>query len=1112
MTLKNAIGLLLIVMLTSLGALDAQAEEYFVSKRGDDANDGLRRDAAFQTIQQGVNALAPGDTLTIAPGEYFEQVSCDDLGHDASETTIRAAIPGTVVLRGDRPAPKFEKVEGYRYVYAADFSRNVEAANELDTLSVLQTVPNIPELEFNSGRFYHDQETGKLYISTSDLRAPEAHRYTVSVLEGRAGLFLQRPRRVVVDGLAVTGFHNDTPMSRLPDGNSDSDRSTWGIFLARADRCVIRNATAWLNTGGIVIRSHRDLEEAGRNLIENCMAYGNGPRHGIMTYHPNQDTVRDSVSFLNRVAGIQFYLGGGDTSRMVDNLAWGNGSFDFKLKAGGSRPHAAERAVGPGQWAPESRSDRVVDSLIGAIADGADHFRNNIRLDQQADLDLNQAFADPVNHDYRLQATSPLRGSAPDGGDPGPFPYKPNIYYVSPDGNDSADGLSVSNAWRTLTRTASELDSGDTLYLETGLYSTGLEITTSADSDAAPTRIRGRGTGQAVIQGPVRIAQGSHIEFERVNFTDRVTVQDSADVQFKNCQFLGSNIALQASEADGLRVTQSVFTGFETTALDLAGSSDVFLSGNIFDNLQGFAVRTAATDTIYYSDYNSYRDADAAWQIGGAPQSLAALQPGIGQYSQTLTPEFRINNGKVELRNPLAFALGGPHGQSFGVQLWQRQIKGVRDLRIDGPTVHSTTATTANLEWWSSHPAVFRVHWGLTAKMQNSRTLTSVGAYHPAQPLESYNTFSLSGLNPNTTYHFRIEFVSFVDDDSRANIAGLDDQPISFTTKSNDPEPRTLHVSPDGDNGNTGLSRSDAWRTISRAADEVRPGDTVLIGGGTYHERVRIRVTGAKGAPITFKAHPGEKVVLDGADQSLQTAFTVFNNKDYLNFDGLYTREYTRGLKGNLRVGVFGLMRSDHIRITRVFHDGRQGGYAPELVTASSVNDLLIKNCVVIRTWDNIGLGDVSNVRIENNVLVLPLIRAIPGGGENIQVRNNIITDNLEAKRGSFLVRSGMRLENNCFFLRWPESERSVFGRGEASLADYNTEHDLDQGNTAADPQFAGIQSDDHGRAYFGGGMVRKFEDFPDLFATNPTLTEGGIGLIRSDFEDFHFHDSANGD
>ena len=137
MPANTPIDLLLIALFACLCTVEAHTAEYFVSKQGDDTNDGRRPENAFLTIQRGVAALAPGDTLTVGPGEYRETVVRKDLGDETARTTIRAEIPGTAVLRGDVAAPAFRKLEGYRYVYAADFPQPVQAVNEVDTLSVL---------------------------------------------------------------------------------------------------------------------------------------------------------------------------------------------------------------------------------------------------------------------------------------------------------------------------------------------------------------------------------------------------------------------------------------------------------------------------------------------------------------------------------------------------------------------------------------------------------------------------------------------------------------------------------------------------------------------------------------------------------------------------------------------------------------------------------------------------------------------------------------------------------------------------------------------------------------------------------------------------------------
>lgn len=58
------------------------------------------------------------------------------------------------------------------------------------------------------------------------------------------------------------------------------------------------------------------------------------------------------------------------------------------------------------------------------------------------------------------------------------------------------------------------------------------------------------------------------------------------------------------------------------------------------------------------------------------------------------------------------------------------------------------------------------------------------------------------------------------------------------------------------------------WKTISRAAaaEELRPGDTVVIRSGVYREHVGVEVCGTRDQPITFTAAPGARVVIKGSE------------------------------------------------------------------------------------------------------------------------------------------------------------------------------------------------------------------------------------------------------
>ena len=121
--------LLLILISTTV-----HATEFFVNKEGVDSNAGTSRDSAFVTIQKGVDALQPGDTLTIGRGEYAEAVARKGLGSAEAVTVIRAEMRGTVLLRGDVDAPVFKPVPGTRQTFVADFKGDVQAVYEVDTL------------------------------------------------------------------------------------------------------------------------------------------------------------------------------------------------------------------------------------------------------------------------------------------------------------------------------------------------------------------------------------------------------------------------------------------------------------------------------------------------------------------------------------------------------------------------------------------------------------------------------------------------------------------------------------------------------------------------------------------------------------------------------------------------------------------------------------------------------------------------------------------------------------------------------------------------------------------------------------------------------------------
>ncbi|MFA7159347.1 MAG: hypothetical protein WC299_08590 [Kiritimatiellia bacterium] len=1127
-------------------SVSARAAEYFVGQQGDDANTGLSREKSFLTIQKGVEALRPGDTLTIAPGEYPGNVHRDGLGTNTAVTTIRAEIPGTVILRGDIPVDGFRKTDGSRFTYVAQLActGKVVAVNELDTLKVFDKMPNAAELDFIPGVFFHDQAAGKLYISTSDMQPVEKHRYTAAVI-GTHGLYLKNPQRVVVEGLAVTGFNagNEFHYSWGTLGG------VWGIFIFNGKSCVIRDCRAWLNGWGIGLNSGAVC--SGDNVIERCVAWANrskfwsGDMGGLTGFAVRRDVVRDSTSFMNGMYGINIYGTGTDggtygdwqvpgnepenKSRLVNNLAWGNPSSDFKIKTGVAYFHTVERGIGLGAWSV--RSNNISDSIVGR---GHGVPSDSILLPDN--LDPASEFADPLNHDYRLQATSRFRGAAPDGKDQGPCEFDGNVFFVWPGGRDSADGLSVSNAWRSLARAASGLKPGDTLYIAPGNYAAWQDFSLKGEA-GKPIRIRGRGRDLAVIPGRWLAEECAHVEFERLCFREDAKIKKAENVVFNNCQFQSPATGLQVERAAGLRVTHCVFTGFqesglmigappdqksmsdklryilkhETTTATLSGSSGVYLGGNLIDNAKGAGLWLDGRGAVLYSDYNIYRNPSGAWKIGPGFVPADEVRQSHEKHSRSLQPEFASESGIWGLKNPELFAAAGPCGRPAGMYRNEKSAGPVLAL-ADRPLVHSLSATTADIEWMTTLPATCELVWGEK----------SSGGVTNLFDVNYFGSYSLTGLKPGQTYHFKIKSLRVpraMEEKLGASKVELAGEILELTTRKENPGPLTYYVATNGNDSGSGLSRQNAWKTIRHAAGKVRPGDTVLVAGGTYRERVRIRVTGETNAPITFKCAPGEKVVMDGGQKGLEQCF-VAAGKKHLHFDGFYFRDFNMDSPegvDSMSAGEFNLYRCEDVAVTRCFSDGRSG-YTAVTLSAFYVKDLLVKNCVSInKMGGSMYFWRCPDLRVENTVFASPMIASFIHRNEKEQkalMENCIFTDMLAKKAAlnigllccdghidSFLMR------NNCYVLRdcIPVEKRALIGKATiGELGKYIVDPVFADPLFAGDPVVAGLSTNTAG---FPPDRIFKITklDFNSYFATSPELVRRGIGLQPEAFKDFNF-------
>ncbi len=844
---------------------------------------------------------------------------------------------------------------------------------------------------------------------------------------------------------------------------------------------------------------------------------------GITVFNARRDTIHGSTAYLNGMYGINIYGTGGappglddggndekHKSMLEHNYAWGNETADIKIKTGYVYHHIAKNCVAPGLWSVTN----ITHGTIGRSTGGKKPEPNNdVLLNDEPGLDSQAEFADPDNHDYRLQATSRFRGAGIDGADRGAFTYQPNIFYVRTDGDDQADGQSIAKAWKTLGRAVQNRQAGDTIYLEPGEYRDDLEIHAVGQADKAVT-LRGRGHEPVHIRGPVRIVGSSHLRLERLVFQSSVKIENGIDIAFEHCELRVPSLSLMVTGVRGLTVSHCAFSSAEQAPIVIRDSEKVDLSGNWFHNDRGPALQLTDIQQIRYANYNGFSDVTRVWDVNGKPWTLAEVQQLHEQYSRKV-PFTAESSDRSAGAQPLPQrAAGGPFGKPLGPYR-DKPLRKVLRLVVQ-PKVHSVSATTANLEWATSLPATCLLTWGDTPACEQTIPFN----------VNCFGTFSLTGLKPGQTYFFRIKSIETPRDilpKTEFQSVTLVDEPIRFTTRQQNLAPRTYFVATDGDDSHSGSDRQHAWRSIRHAAMNVNVGDTVLIAGGQYFERVRLRATGEAGRPITFKAIPGDRVELNGNDMTLNSGF-VAGGKSHLRFDGFYFTKFNLFPNDSwslLNNGEFQLYVGRDIQITRCFSEGR-GGYSANPVSAFHIENLVIKNCVNTYKFGGMYFWRCPDLVIENTVFAEPMIMAFVLRNEKHQrstMKNCIFTDMLDKKARLNLgvlccdgAIEGFLHPNNCYFLRdcIPLDQRALQGNLTASqLGQYV----LDP--VFADPQFAGdpgVKGNPQDKSGFSPDrmMDSTFKvDFDSFFTLNPELVRRGIGLQPDAFKDFHFISTA---
>ncbi|WP_298915044.1 choice-of-anchor Q domain-containing protein [uncultured Nostoc sp.] len=266
----------------------------------------------------------------------------------------------------------------------------------------------------------------------------------------------------------------------------------------------------------------------------------------------------------------------------------------------------------------------------------------------------------------------------------------------------------------------------------------------------------------------------------------------------------------------------------------------------------------------------------------------------------------------------------------------------------------------------------------------------------------------------------------------------------------------TYYVSSNGNDKNSGLSTSSAFKTLERAADLTDPGDTVLIMNGVYKNTskvgavLNIKRSGRANAWITYKAYPGHRPRLQsngwqGVSISNGVSYIEVNGLEVVGNNSNITLGYARNQQNNKSnpltngncIVIDGKKRlTHHIRIlNNKVHDCGGGGIGmmeSDYVTVD--NNEVFNNAwysvfacsgigvVTSRNYDNSRDYKivVTRNKVHNNQMLIPWYQ-----NKKFQDGNGIIVDSNRrfGYKGRTLIANNISYKNGGSGIHTYESE-----------------------------------------------------------------------------------------
>ena len=186
------------------------------------------------------------------------------------------------------------------------------------------------------------------------------------------------------------------------------------------------------------------------------------------------------------------------------------------------------------------------------------------------------------------------------------------------------------------------------------------------------------------------------------------------------------------------------------------------------------------------------------------------------------------------------------------------------------------------------------------------------------------------------------------------------------------------YVAQNGSDANPGTLAA-PWASIAKGVDLYNPGDTLYVRAGTYapaHALYFYR-SGSTTAPITFRAYPGETVVLDGANMS-SGANVVYISAPYFVMQDFEIK--------NGKLNGVTVENTSHVTLLNCkVHDSQHSGIYVGKGDMTSTHDITVDSCSV---YNNVHMNDAHTLDGGWSGAL------VAGGAVNVTFKNNTVYKN----------------------------------------------------------------------------------------------------------------------